>query len=58
MAYRGLSVILGAGISSMIIAQLTPERFTLAILLTIATVSIGLVVSLFLKEYCTVRTRP
>lgn len=50
MAYRGLSVILGAGASSIIVAQLTPERFILAIFLTIVTVSIALGISVFLKE--------
>ena len=50
MAYRGLSVILGAGVSSIIVAQLTPERFIFAILLTVITVSIALGISLSLKE--------
>ena len=50
MSYRGLSTILGAGVSSVIVAQLVPARFILAILLTIATVSIALLTSLCIKE--------
>lgn len=50
MAYRGLSTILGAGASSFIVAQLVPSRFILVILLTIGSVSIALMISLFIKE--------
>lgn len=50
MAYRGLSTILGAGVSSLIVSQLVHERFILAILLTIGSVSVALLISLWLKE--------
>lgn len=50
MAYRGLSTILGAGVSSLIVSQLVQERFIFAILLTIGSVSIALLMSLWLKE--------
>lgn len=50
MAYRGLSTILGAGVSSIIVSQLVQERFILAILLTIGSVSVALLMSLWLKE--------
>lgn len=49
-ALKGLSTILGAGVSSVIVSQLVPSRFILAILLTIGSVSIALLISLFLKE--------
>lgn len=50
MAYRGLSTILGAGVSSFIVAQLVQSRFILAILLTIGSVSVALLISLWIKE--------
>ncbi|HUD20051.1 MAG TPA: MFS transporter [Patescibacteria group bacterium] len=50
MAYKGLSTILGAGVSSFIVAQLVTSRFILAILLTIGSVGIALLISLFIKE--------
>lgn len=50
MAYRGLSTILGAGVSSLIVSQLVQERFMLAILLTIGSVSVALLISLWIKE--------
>lgn len=42
--------VLGAFISSLIIAQITQSRITLAILLTIFSVAIALLISLLLKE--------
>lgn len=50
MAYRGLSTILGAGASSIIVVQLVQARFMLAILLTIGSVSMALLISLFIQE--------
>lgn len=50
MSYKGLSTILGAGASSVIVSQLVPARFILAILLTIGSVSMALLISLFIKE--------
>ncbi len=50
MAYKGLSTILGAGISSLIVSQLDPSRFTIAILLTIGSIGAAILISLFLKE--------
>jgi MFS family permease len=49
-ALKGLSTILGAGASSIIISQLVSSRFTLAIILTIVSVSIALFISLFIRE--------
>ncbi|MEK7165506.1 MAG: MFS transporter [Patescibacteria group bacterium] len=49
-AYKELSTILGAVVSSFIVSQLVPSRFMLAILLTIGSVSIALLISLFIKE--------
>lgn len=50
MSAKGLSTIIGAGISSIIVSQLVPSRFILAIALTIGTVGIGFLISLFIKE--------
>lgn len=50
LSYKGLSTILGAGVSSIIVAQLVPARFVLAILLTIGSVSVALLIALFIKE--------
>lgn len=50
LSSKGLSTILGAGASSVIVSRLVPARFILAILLTIGTVGIGLLISLFIKE--------
>lgn len=50
MSYKGLSTILGAGVSSVIVSQLVPERFILAILFTIASVSVALLISLCIRE--------
>lgn len=50
LSYKGLSTILGAGVSSIIVAQLVPARFILAILLTIGSVSIALLISLCIRE--------
>lgn len=50
MAYKGLSTVIGAGVSSFIVAQLITSRFILAILLTIGSVSIAFMISLFIKE--------
>lgn len=50
LAYRGLSTIVGAGVSSIIVSQLVQERFILAILLTIGSVSVALLMSLWLTE--------
>lgn len=49
-AFKGLSTILGAGVSSIIVSQLVPTRFALAIVLTIGSVSIALLTSLFIHE--------
>lgn len=50
MSYKGLSTILGAGASSVIVSKLVPARFILAILLTIGSVSVALLIALFIKE--------
>ncbi len=50
MSYKGLSTILGAGASSFIVSQLVTSRFILAILLTIGSVGIALLISLFIEE--------
>lgn len=50
LSYKGLSTIIGAGVSSIIVAQLVPARFVLAILLTIGSVSVALLIALFIKE--------
>lgn len=49
-ALKGLSTILGSGISSIVIAQLIPSRFILAILMTIGSVATALFLSFFIKE--------
>lgn len=50
LSYKGLSTILGAGVSSIIVAELVPARFVLAILLTIGSVSVAFLIALFIKE--------
>lgn len=50
MSLKGLSTVIGAGISSLILSQLTPDRFMLAIVMTIIAVSCGLIASLFIHE--------
>ena len=50
MSLKGLSTVIGAGVSSLILSQLTTSRFILAIMMTIVTVSCGLVVSFSLRE--------
>jgi MFS family permease len=49
-AALALSTIMGAGISSFVLSRLTPDRFSLAILMTICTVAVGFIFSLFLHE--------
>ncbi len=49
-ATKGFATVIGAAASSFILSRLTPDRFAMAIMMTIGTVGLGLVVSLFLKE--------
>ena len=49
-SFKGFSTLLGAGVSSIIVSQLSQARFIIAILMTIGTVATAFLISLFLRE--------
>lgn len=50
ISLKGLSTVIGAGVSSLFLSQLTSDRFILAIVMTIFAVSCGLIVSFSIDE--------